>query len=93
MPLADVTDLAGLPFMARSGNGGIVQLLGEYGLNLTWQRKPTEADMAEFHAWVEKKLGCAIDPTIFIAGRRSENPGMKRSHAAYQEFLKNATKT
>jgi hypothetical protein len=93
MPLADVTDLAGLPFVAKSGNGGIIKILGEHGLNLTWQWKPTDADIAEFHAWVEKQLGVPIDPTTFFAGKSSENAGLKRSHAAYQEFLKNAPQT
>jgi hypothetical protein len=84
---SDLIDLAGLPFLAKSGNGGIIQLLGESGLHLKWERAPSEDDMRELEAWVQRKTG-PLNIHRHIAGGK----GIAESHRAYQKFLDERTR-
>jgi hypothetical protein len=87
MSKADVTDLVGLPFVSRSGNSGIVKLLGEHGIHMGWARNPSADDMRECREWVERKLGTSLDVTEFVAGR-SGRGALKKAHAEYAKWLR-----
>lgn len=87
---ADVTDLAGRPFFARSGNGGVVKLLGESGIQMTWRSRPSDEDREQFFNWAERVLGYKLNAVEHMAGKISEDPDLRKSHAAYAEFLRSS---
>jgi hypothetical protein len=76
-------DLAGLPFVAKSGNGGIVQLLAADGLRFLWKAEPTAEDRREFESWISRKL-----PEWKLHVFLERSPGIDASHRAYREFKK-----
>jgi hypothetical protein len=81
----DVTDLAGREFIAQSGNRGIVQILGERGLHITWRRRPSDADMRELEAWAQKQLGAKTKIERFEAGDADD--ALPRAQKAYARWL------